>query len=130
MDHTYSLAFAYPDVAQFTVAALVVPIYAIVGQRPIKLIEVVNEQGDEVSDLQVWDFDAGEFVRGGGDEWDAFSGREAPGGGEDALRGDVPHQGGMDVRYVSEAEFEEYVETLRKAAEESSDSLPRDLQGD
>ncbi len=72
---------------------LELPIYIIVGQRPMKLIEVVNEEGAAVSDLQVWDFDAGTFVRGGGDEWDVFSGREAPGGGEDALRGDVPHQG-------------------------------------
>ena len=99
---------------------LELPIYAIVGQKPIKLIKVVNEEGATVSDLQVWDFDAGAFVRGGGDEWDAFSGREAPGGGEDALRGDVPHQGGMDLREVSETEFEEYVATLRKATKKSS----------
>ncbi len=102
---------------------LELPISVIVGQMPMKLIEVVNTEGDLVSDLQVWDFDLKEFVRGGGDEWDAFSGREAPGGGEDALRGDVPHQGGMDLREVSEAEFEEYVETLRKAAEKSSKVL-------
>ena len=70
--------------------------------------------------IRVWDFDLGDFVRGGAEELDALSGREAPGGGEDALRGDVPHRGGMDVRYVSEAEFEGYVEELRKAAEGSS----------
>ena len=98
---------------------LKLPIYVIVGQMPIKLIEVVNEQGDLVSDLQVWDFDTESFVRGGGDEWDAFSGREAPGGGSDALRGDVPHQGGMDHRTVSQAEFEAHVETLRRSAEKS-----------
>ena len=95
---------------------LELPIYAIVGQKPIKMFETP----DGGMDQQTWDFDLGEFVRGGADDMDVMFGREAPGGGEDALRGDVPHQGGMDLREVSEAEFEAHVETLREAAEVSS----------
>ncbi len=106
--------------------ALELPIYAIVGQKPIKMFRTP----DGGSDLQAWDFDLGEFVRGGANEMDSLFGREAPGGGEDALRGDVPHQGGMDVRYVDEAEFEEYVDELRKAAKASSEARPKNFQGD
>ncbi|HUU66728.1 MAG TPA: hypothetical protein VMW57_05520 [Methyloceanibacter sp.] len=94
---------------------LELPIYAIAGQKPMYMFETESGGLEHL----VWDFDKNDWVRGGANELDVLFGREAPGGGDDALRGDVPHQGGMDVRYVSETEFNGYVENLRKRAESS-----------
>ena len=84
------------------------PIYKIVGVRPIKM-EKAKGGG---SLLSAWDWDENDFVQGG--ERAALSGYESPERGADSLDPDTPLLGGADSRSVTKAEFEAYVETLKK----------------
>lgn len=90
--------------------ALELPIYAIVGQKPMFMFHTEVGRIDHL----VWDFDKKDWERGGANELDVLFGMEAPGGGEDTKPGPRPHDGTGDLRYVTETEFWEYVESLRE----------------
>ena len=73
------------------------PIYKIVGERPIKMVRT----SDGGAALRVWDWDKNDFVRGGAEDFDVLMEYESPGGGADALNPDTPLLGGADVRTVT-----------------------------
>lgn len=87
------------------------PIYKIVGMRPIKM----EETSDGGSLLSTWDWKKKDFVQGGDRDFDAFMEYESSGDGEDVTDPGTPLLGGADVRTVSEAEFEAHVAKLKKS---------------
>ena len=69
---------------------------------------------DGGAEILAWDWEAKDFVGGTVGDFDALMEYESPGGGADALKGDVPLLGGADVRTVSDAEFKAHVAKMKK----------------
>jgi hypothetical protein len=86
------------------------PIYMIVGMRPIKM----EETDDGGASISGWDWKKNDFVRGGGAEWAALSGYESPELGADSLDPDTPLLGGADSRTVTKVEFDAHVAKIKK----------------
>ena len=86
------------------------PMYRIVGERAMMRFRT----DDGGTDFQVWDFKLGDFRRGNEFDLDAFMEFESPGGGGDVGPGRIGPRGGLDVRTVTEAQFNAHVKKLRK----------------
>ena len=85
------------------------PIYVIIGERPVFAIETA----DGGLDFQTWDFAKNKFVIGGADDWDALLGFESPGGGQDTKPGAAGKDGGADYRTVTKKQFDTHVSRLQ-----------------
>jgi len=99
------------------------PMFRIVGERPMTRFETDDGGGD----FMVWDFKLGDFRRGNEFDTDAFFEFESPGGGDDVGPGRIGPRGGLDVRDVTEAEFDAHVAKLRKR---HADKLAAAAKGD
>ena len=86
------------------------PIYVIVGERPLFAIKTA----DGGMDFQTWDFAENKFVIGGPDDWDVLLGFESPGGGQDTKPGATGKDGGADHRHVTKKQFDAHVASLRR----------------
>ena len=85
------------------------PIYMIVGERPLFAVETA----DGGMDFQTWDFAKKAFVIGGADDWDVLLGFESPGGGKDTKRGATGKDGGADLERVTKQQFDAHVARLK-----------------
>ncbi len=90
------------------VITLTTPAYKISGERPMKMTAVKGGVR-----FEVWDFNVGDFVIGGANDWDVWMGFESPGGGSDTKPGATGKDGGIDLVTVTKAEFDAHVERLR-----------------
>lgn len=91
--------------------ALNLPIYKIIGERPIKMVET----SDGGAALRAWDWETNDFVRGGANEMAALMEYESPELGDDSTDPDTPPLGGADVRTVTKAEFDAHVAKIKKS---------------
>ena len=86
------------------------PFYRIVGERAMMRFDI----DDGGTAFRVWDFKLGDFRIGNEFDLDAFLEYESPGGGDDVGPGRIGPRGGLDVRDVTEAQFNAHVKKLRK----------------